>query len=400
MLLSAGTAVRRAAMCEQATVLVSKVNWSRLAETLRRRKLLATLGPRITALADGNTDDIFAMAVEQAIEAGRRQGLFLQLASGRILAMLADARIRSTVLKGPPLSEAIYGDPGRRLSSDIDLLVEPAHLADAVELVRRLGYDAPSDYVHDCGLPTLHFALLHGRGALPPVELHWRIHWYERSFARERLLPPAVAQSSAWRPAPADELAALLLFYARDGFVDLRLASDLSAWWDTFGGDVQVGTLDDLLRAYPAFARVIPVAAQVAEKIVGTPITEIITDMPRLTLRDRMAVRLADPNPRFSAHQLYADIGLIDGLLMPPGGFGAFMRRNVVPPREVLDKYARDSPEGRATSSLGYAFRMLVRYSLGLLRVVLDFARPPWASSSAGARRPRSRRRRQAVKHI
>ena len=95
-------------------------------------------------------------------------------------------------MKGPLLAEAIYGDPGRRLSSDIDLLVAPEQLRSAVEVVRRLGYAAPTDYVQDSGLPLLHFGLVHERRELPPVELHWRVHWYERDFARERLLPPAV----------------------------------------------------------------------------------------------------------------------------------------------------------------------------------------------------------------
>ncbi len=50
------------------------------------------------------------------------------------------------------------------------------------------------------------------------MELHWRVHWYERSFAHERLLPPTPDDPPQnWRPAPADELAALLLFYAGMG---------------------------------------------------------------------------------------------------------------------------------------------------------------------------------------
>ena len=123
----------------------------------------------------------------------------------------------------------------------------------------------------DYGLPLLHFALVHERGELPPVELHWRVHWYERSFARERLLPPAVDPLDDWRPAPADELAALLLFYARDGFVDLRLATDLGAWWDVYGAELPPGALDELLHSYPAFAHAIPVALRVAERLVGLP---------------------------------------------------------------------------------------------------------------------------------
>ncbi len=229
-------------MHEQAERLIAEVDWQRLAGTLQLRRLLTVLGPRILELAEERASDDFAQAVDQAVDAGRRHGAFLQLVSLRVMAMLArrgdSLRPR---LKGPLLGEAIYGDPGRRLSSDIDLLVAPEQLQAAVEVVRGLGYGAPTDYVLEDGLPLLHFVLVHERGELPPVELHWRIHWYERSFARERLLPAAVDPRGEWRPAPADELAALLLFYARDGFIDLRLASDLGAWWDVHGAELAAG---------------------------------------------------------------------------------------------------------------------------------------------------------------
>jgi Uncharacterised nucleotidyltransferase len=370
ILLSAGTADRRRAMREHAEGLMAEVDWPRLAETLRLRRLLPALGPRILDLAEGQASDGFAAAVEQAMGTTRRQALFLQLVSLHVMTALAEAEIRCTPLKGPFLGEAIYGDPGRRLSNDVDLLVAPEQLHQAVEVLLRLGYKAPTDHVDHSGLPQLHFLLVHEEQKLPPVELHWRVHWYERSFARERLLPPAGDPGGEWRPAPADELVALLLFYARDGFVDLRLATDLSAWWDVFGAKLQLGALDDLLRAYPALARVIPAAIEVAEKVVGLPAAQVVEEMPKLGLRGRTAVRLADPNPHTSRAQLYADMGFIDGLLMPPGDFGAFIRRQVLLPREVLDEYALRAPEWRAKSSLDYGLRVLARYGLAMVRTV------------------------------
>jgi hypothetical protein len=370
ILLSASTAARRHDTRDQAGRLLGEVDWSRLAETLRLRRLLPVLGPRILELAEGCASDGFAAAVEQALDTGRRQGVFLQLVSLRAMAMLAEAGIRSTPLKGSLLGEAIYGDSGRRLSSDIDLLVSPEQLQAAVDVVRGLGYDAPTDYVERCGLPRLHFALVHERGELPPVELHWRVHWYERAFARERLLPPTCDQQGGWRPAPANELAALLLFYARDGFIDLRLASDLSAWWDACGADLPPGAVAELLSVYPALARVIRAAVKVAENTVGLPAEQIIGHIPKLDLRERMAVRLANPNPHASQSQLYADMGLIDGLLMPRGSFGAFVRRQVLPPREVLDEHARHAARPRPRSPLGRGVGMLARYSMTMTRLV------------------------------
>jgi len=370
ILLSAGTAQRRQDMREHASGLMEEADWSRLAETLRLRRLLPTLGPRILELAEGRASDDFAAAVEGAITVGRRHGAFLQIISLRAMAALADAGIRSTALKGPLLGEAIYGDPGRRLSSDIDLLVAPEDLQRAVQVVRELGYAAPTDYVQDCGLPQLHFVLLHERGEWPPVELHWRVHWYERRFACERLLPPTENANGDWRPAPADELAALLLFYARDGFVSLRLASDLSAWWDVYGIDLPAGALNEIMSAYPALARVVAAAAAAAENTVGLPSAQIIGHRPSLDLRERMAVRLANPDARGSRPQLYADIGLIDGLLAPRGGFGAFIRRQVILPPEVLDELDRRAPKRRARSTLGRGVGMLGRYGLAAARSV------------------------------
>jgi hypothetical protein len=363
ILLCAGTAARRQEMSKRAERLASDVDWARLADTLRVRKLLPTLGPRVLELTGDRATADFASRVDQAIEAGRRQGAFLQLISLRAMAVLADAGIRSSALKGPILSEAVYGDPGRRLSGDIDLLVAPEQLQVAVDVIRGLGYEAPTDYVDEEGLPLLHFVLLHERSELPPIELHWRVHWYEQGFARDRLLPPEVDPTGGWCPAPVDELAALLLFYARDGFIDLRLATDIGAWWDAHGAELLLGALAELMREYPALERVIPAAMKAAENTVGLPAREIIGTMPRLGLRERMAVRLANPNPRSSQSQLYADVGLVDGLLTPAGGFGAFVRRQVLPPAKVLEQQAEHGERPRARSSVGRCAAMLARYS-------------------------------------
>jgi Uncharacterised nucleotidyltransferase len=371
ILLSAATAARRRILHEQAGRLVAEVDWSQLTQTLRARRLLPTLGPRILEFSVGQPSDDFAAAVEHATAAARRQAVFLQLLSLRVTAALAEAGIRCAALKGPLLAEATYGDPGRRLSSDIDLLVASDDLQAAVEVVRGLGYEAPSDHVERSGLPQLHFVLTHEQDRLPPIELHWRVHWYEQSFAGERLLPPALNPLGDWRPAPADELVALLLFYARDGFIDLRLASDLSAWWDAFGVELPRAALHEQLALYPALARVIPAATKAAEKVVGLPAAQIIGDSPRTGLRERITVRLTNPNPNSSKAQLYADTGVIDGLLMPAGGFGAFVRRNLWLPSAVLEHQARHGARRRARLPLARAAGVLGRYGLTMARLLL-----------------------------
>jgi Uncharacterised nucleotidyltransferase len=368
ILLAAGTAARRREQAELASELTGKVDSRQLAHTLHRRRLLATLGPRLVAL--GVRSDAFREAVESGIAAGRRHGAFLQLVSLRMSAMLAEEGIAATALKGPLLGEAIYGDPGRRPSRDIDLLVAPEQLQAAVEVVQRLGYAPPDDHVYGDGLPLLHFVLVHERGELPPVELHWRVHWYERRFARERLLPSNPDPTGGWRPPPHDELASLLLFYARDGFVDLRLASDLSAWWDARGAELEQDALNGVIASYPELERAVSTAVRVADRIVGLPKDRLLTQLPKPGMRERAAIRLANPHPRSSQSQLYADIGLIDGLLAPRGSFGAFLQRNVLPPSEVRDQQARHGARDRARSSLGRSIGVIARYGMTATRLL------------------------------
>jgi hypothetical protein len=375
VLLSAGTAARRRELQQHASTLAALSDWGAMTETLRSRRLLTVLGPRIVELAGEQAREPMHEALAQALSEGRRQGAFLQLIAARIAARLAAAGIRCTPLKGPGLGEQIYGDIGRRPSSDIDLLVAPQQLRDAVEVVRELGYEVPADHLDRSGLPTLHLAMVHERRQLPAVELHWRIHWYERRYASERLLAPTGQASPAWQPNPDDGLAALLLFYARDGFVDLRLAADIGAWWDRFGADIAPGTLARLSHGYPELARALTASSIAAERLVGLPARELLSPRRKLGLRGRTAVRLANPNPRASLPQLYADIGMVDALLMPAGGLPAFVRRQLLPPREVLDGRVDASDPRRGPTPLGHGSRVLARYALSAARLT----RPPEA---------------------
>jgi hypothetical protein len=368
ILLSAATAAYRRTVRNSIEPQLAQIDWSLLAGMLRGQRLLPTLGPRILELAGEAAPGEFGTAVASAIEETRRQDALLQLISARTMEALADAGIGSTALKGPTLGEALYGEAGRRLSSDIDLLVAAEHLGGAVEVVRGLGYAKPTDYVDSSGLPLLHFALVHERDELPPVELHWRVHWYETRFARERLLASDGAPD--WRPAPVDELAALLLFYARDGFTGLRQATDLGAWWDAFGAELSPAALAESARSYPALAPALTAALTAAERTVRFPAERAIGGGVALGARGRIAVRLADPHPYDSQAQLFAEIGLIDGLLAPPRGLWAFVRRQVAPPAEVIREHVEKAHRGRATSTLGYSLRVLGRYALTITRLL------------------------------
>jgi hypothetical protein len=382
--LSAGTAARRTRERARAERLSEGVDWQSVADSLASVRLLGTLGPRLLELAPGTPGEQFERRLADALESGRRQSALLTLIAQQAIELLADAGIRCSPLKGPLLGEALYGDVGRRSSSDIDLLVEPARLRDAVEVVRRLGYAQPRDRVDEHGLPLLHFALLHERAELPPIELHWRIHWYESRFAQERLLAPAGVRAVDWRPAAADELAALLLFYARDGFLALRHACDVGACWDARGGELERGEFDELLAAHAALGPVLRTALAVAERAVGLPASQIAETGPRLRARERAAYRLTGTGAGRSEAQRFAQMGLIDGLLAPPGGLRAFSERQLIAPGQAPPS---DAAGIRAILDAGHGLRVLCRYALALLGLLRRRRRSHWSVRRAIALR-------------
>jgi hypothetical protein len=378
--LSAATQVRREADGERLEWLAGTVDWSALTQLLLGGRALTMLGPRILTIGGDQASDEFKTALAAALERGRHQEVLLQLAGGLAMDALARAGIRAAALKGPLLGEAIYGEPGRRPSSDVDLLVGAEDLHRAVEVTRKLGYEGPIDRPMADGLPLLHFSLTHKAGELPPLELHWRIHWYERRFARERLLPPSPESPNDWRPAPEDELAALLLYYARDGFTGLRQASDLGAWWDRLGPEVSDNALEEIGAAHPALAPALTAALARGKSTVGVPRS---LSPSKLGSRQRIAVQLAIREPVYrSREQLFAEIGLIDGLLTPPSGLGAFVRRQIFPPREVIRERAEKDGDAPVASPFAYGLSVLTRFCLALASLLgLSRANPPRAQN-------------------
>jgi hypothetical protein len=384
MLLSAGTVAHRAAASTRAQRLLAEIDWTLMTESLTSMRLLATLGPRIVKLADGAGDERFEDGVASALATGRRHGALLALIAQKAIGMLGEADIRASSLKGPLLAETLYGDPARRSSSDVDLLVAPDQLARAVAVVRELGYGPPRDRVGERGLPLLHFALVHERGELPPIELHWRVHWYESRFARERLLAP-LGGDEQWRAEPIDELAALLLFYARDGFVGLRHACDIGAWWDAFGGGVRGGAIDALIDDHPQLEHVLRTSLAVAERTVGLPARELARGA-RVRARGRVAALLSDPCPRAGAAQQYAQMGLVDGLLAPPGELRAFVARQLAPRRASA---RADGQRVTSGADVGHGARVLARYALAILGL-LRLRAPRRSGQRRRAAQPRS----------
>lgn len=327
------TVARRRDAQPQLDALLGRVDPERLAAVLAAQRVLALLGGRASEQVVGES---FAARVDAARQANRRAAIAVELHSLRMMSVLQAQDIAAVPLKGPRLATTVHGEVDLRSCFDVDLLVEPGDLERAVMVAMSDGYDEPHEWGRLRDRPQIHYRLEHSGGLLPPLELHWRIDWYGAAFSAH-LLDRARALAPDERQVEGPELlAALLVFYARDGFQGLRLAADIAAWWDRFGDPSQTGLLDPLAAAFPSIAHVLDAAVGVCQQLVGVPAHALRAGATHPRRRTRVAEELTNWRLSGSAHQLQADVTLVDWLLVPAGGHRAYARRWLWPEPYVI----------------------------------------------------------------
>lgn len=365
LLLLCGTSKWRARHAERIRAL------SRSADA---RLFLATAaGQRIEGLALARLEELAAR--DLAAEAGwrraeaesqaRRLALAFEVTADHVLENLESAGVPALALKGTWLARLLYGDPSLRRSTDIDVLVRPGQLGEAVEAARALGYGPPAGGGPRGRLPDLHLVLRHPAG-LPPLELHRRVHWLEESFSLG-VLDRSLLYEGRRRARPVDEVAMLLLFYARDGFAGLRLAADLGAAADAFELELPPGALQPLLAENPALGAAWGAALRTAARTVGFPAGRLAGVVPG-GRRVAGASRLGNWALRGDLDQAAANVSAVNGLLAPAGGLRAWAARDLLPRRAGFTHHEGERPPGPAAWAM-HPPKRLGRYALALWAV-------------------------------
>lgn len=369
----AGTAERRIADAVEIRRLAGTVDYQWLAAALGGARLLPLFGSRLVAAAPQAVPGDFREALEAAVAHSRRRAALVEQIALRLGRRLEDERIPVVTLKGPHMAERLHGDAGMRSSSDIDLLVMPEDFRRAVEALERTGYRSEARAPWIEGLPLFEASLRMDDSWHPPIDLHWRLHWYETSFSRRFIERSAPDASGARTPLAVDELAALLLFWCRDGLAGLRHAADLGAWWDRHGVELEAGALDALAAAHPPLRRSFAAGALHAQQVVGIPDGRLVSGLGRGERRVRLAVRFANLTDPRSPAEREASVVLADALLTPRSGRRAFVGRHFVLPSSVIaDMYAL-APGARVRRALRrvyYAGRVGSRVARGTMRIL------------------------------
>ncbi len=109
---------------------------------------------------------VFLYAAARSMRAGRQ----IQV----VVDAFEAAGIPSVLLKGPALAWTVYPDPALRQSSDIDILVRPANVLVAENILESLGYACEQKFFH-ISEEAAHHETFQAPDRELPIELHWSL---------------------------------------------------------------------------------------------------------------------------------------------------------------------------------------------------------------------------------
>ncbi|GAB5521008.1 MAG: hypothetical protein RhofKO_32590 [Rhodothermales bacterium] len=95
---------------------------------------------QFTKRVEHKWDRALSLRLQEAVSLSRNLGLLHTYHLRQILEALSAQHVAVIPVKGPMLSEMLYGDVGFRPCADLDLLIKPHTLAQGLEVLKRLGF--------------------------------------------------------------------------------------------------------------------------------------------------------------------------------------------------------------------------------------------------------------------
>ena len=217
--------------------LASTLRWPLILEHAHTHQIYPLFYRNLRTLGFPGVPDAVQAELKGAFFANALRNQLLAEELARLLGSLGEAGIPVIPLKGVTLAESLYCDKASRVCADIDILVPPAHVTQALGLLLSSGY---RDDFRDQFFSKL--ALRHGRhydlarddrGVSLVIELHWKLvqHSYRNDEAVRDLWAEARPKTFFGVPAlslsPEWELLYLALHAADHQWKLLKWISDI-----------------------------------------------------------------------------------------------------------------------------------------------------------------------------
>ncbi len=147
------------------------LDWDYLLAAAKFHGLIPVLAPKLLRHVTSVPERV-RFELQQASRRALEGTLALSGELVRVLRNLNAAHVNCIPFKGPALAAELWGNFTLRQSMDIDLLVRPAQVGQAVEVLRSCGYTPESDWKR---LFPRSVELPLKKTGLPPLELQWGI---------------------------------------------------------------------------------------------------------------------------------------------------------------------------------------------------------------------------------
>ena len=166
--------------CLRPSTNLSKTSFERLDKDalyklIETHRVIAQIRKNVISICDAETKKIIEEAyIKNKLFQLRQLSELIQIQT-----RMRQKGVALISLKGPALSQEIYGDPSERNSRDLDLLIHSYDLDTALQVLLELGYENLTKYNTTKQKAAIihyyhHFELKHPQSAIV-VELHWKL---------------------------------------------------------------------------------------------------------------------------------------------------------------------------------------------------------------------------------
>jgi hypothetical protein len=243
----------------------------------------------------------------------------------RLATVFNDAGVPLMVLKGAALNLTLYDDPGQRPMDDLDLLVRPADVQRATELLLASGSLHGEPLVREDFFPRFHYEREFRAGSIYPTKIDLHVRPF-RPLRYSRLIP----EHALWDEATEQRIgrAAVLVPSAEDMLLHLAVHSavhgncrptwlqDLRAWIERCGPTLN---WDRIIRKAKQWRLALPLrrALQGTDReFPGAVPPRILTALSqiRVSWRDRLALWEAPRDATHPAAHILVDAACTPGL--------------------------------------------------------------------------------------
>lgn len=284
-------------------LLAGEIDWPALQADAAYHRVTNLLHRGLSALAD--PEQLAPLRAQR--EQNRRIALYLTSQLLTVGDALERAGVIVIPLKGPTLSEAIYGDLSLRESSDLDLLVHPATVPAARAALAQMGFllrtglhSAPDRLLMRWKSELQFTRSAPGNPFETHIDLHWNIvpAYYPFRLCADDLASRAVAEvrcGHAWLlAAPEDTLLFLCIHGAKHYWEQLRWVADI-AWFVHGNSELNIAGLRVRAREAGA-ARALDTGLQLARDLLGSALP-FAPNFKARKLAGHAAARIATNSP-------------------------------------------------------------------------------------------------------